>query len=382
MVAMGTTTVSFTPAAMHIEWADGARAEFASIWLRDNRVADRDATSGQRLVDIADIPDSPRIRGARLDSDAVVVEWDGEGAGARFGLNWLREYAPGTSRQPSELSAQTWLDGSALDARRDFAWLPAQILREDARHRFQWMSRLVRRGIAFLSGVPSEALAILDAVAPLGFVIDTNYGRVFDVRSVPQPENLAYSDLGLGLHTDNPYREPVPGFQALHCLVASREGGDNLFADGFALAEHMRTENFEAFAVLARTPVPFLYRSKDAELFAERPLLELSARGEIRAVNYNNRSIAPLALEAEDTVGFYSAYRRFAKLLRETRYQMRTRLDDGDLVVFDNRRILHGRTAFSSARYGRHLQGCYLTRDSVVSETGVLRRRFAKEGPG
>ena len=55
----------------------------------------------------------------------------------------------------------------------------------------------------------------------IGRVLETNYGLTFDVRSLPQPENLAYSDLGLGLHTDNPYREPgarVPGPARTHYL--------------------------------------------------------------------------------------------------------------------------------------------------------------------
>jgi gamma-butyrobetaine dioxygenase len=52
-------------------------------------------------------------------------------------------------------------------------------------------------------------------------------------------------------------------------------------------------------------------------------------------------------------------------------------LQAGTLVVFDNQRILHGRTAFSAARYPRHLRGCYLARDSVYSETALLRRKLA-----
>jgi gamma-butyrobetaine dioxygenase len=191
---------------------------------------------------------------------------------------------------------------------------------------------------------------------------------------VPQPENLAYSDLGLGLHTDNPYREPVPGFQVLHALIASPDGGESLFGDGFAMAEHLRAAAPEDFARLARTPVPFLYRSKDAELYAERPLIQLSCAGGVSAVHYNSRSIAPLRLAAADTRAFYSAYRRFAALLRDPQFHLQLRLRDGDLVVFDNQRTLHGRTAFSSARYPRHLRGCYLTRDSVYSEAALLGR--------
>ena len=97
-----------------------------------------------------------------------------------------------------------------------------------------------RRASRFLSHSPAGDAGILEAMKLIGQVAETNYGLVFDVRSVAQPENLAYSDLGLGLHTDNPYREPVPGFQALHALIVSPDGGESLFADGFALAEHVR----------------------------------------------------------------------------------------------------------------------------------------------
>jgi len=47
--------------------------------------------------------------------------------------------------------------------------------------------------------------------------------------------------------------------------------------------------------------------------------------------------------------------------------------------VFDIQRILHGRTAFTSARHARHLRGCYLTRDSVYSEAALLRRTLEGE---
>ena len=169
----------------------------------------------------------------------------------------------------------------------------------------------------------------------------------------------------------------MPGFQALHALLPSREGGESLFADGFALAEHLRRSAPDAFARLAATAVPFHYHSQDADLYAERPLIQLSARGEVTAVHYNARSIAPLDLPARAAPLFYDAYRQFALLLREARFQLRTRLGSGMLAVFDNQRILHGRTAFSSAKYPRHLRGCYLSRDSVYSETALLRRRLA-----
>jgi len=162
----------------------------------------------------------------------------------------------------------------------------------------------------------------------------------------------------------------------LHTLVAAPDGGDSLFADGFALAGHLQATCPEAFAMLTRTAVPFRYRSDDADLYAERPLIELSCTGAVTAVHYNSRSIGPLRLAADQCQPFYAAYRHFAELLREPRFQLSMRLGNGDLVLFDNQRILHGRTGFASARHPRHLRGCYLTRDSVYSETALLRRRM------
>lgn len=370
--------ISSVPEVLTIEWTDGTQSEFASLWLRDNLREDRDPHSGQRLVDIADLPAEPRIRSAVLADGAVSISWQNEARAAAFEVNWLAAHAPERSA-PREIPRAIWLEGATLDASRDFAWQTPAELRGNPAARFEWLRRLLRDGIAFFSGVPCKEEGILEAVSPIGRVAETNYGRFFDVRSVPQPENLAYSDLGLGLHTDNPYREPVPGFQALHALIASAAGGASLFADGFALAEHLRCSDPAAFALLTRTAVPFLYRSKDAELFAERPLIQLSCRGEVTAVHYNSRSIAPLPIAAGDAPAFYSAYRRLASLLRDPRFHLQYTLRDGDLVVFDNQRILHGRTAFSSTRHARHLRGCYLTRDSVHCEAARLRREFGPE---
>lgn len=366
------------PDMLCVEWSDGTLVEYASIWLRDNLHEDRDPHSGQRLVDIADLPEDPKIRSAAARNGAVAVEWEGEPLESSFELSWLRVQAP---RRRPEFTRRRWLEGARLNAARDFAWATFSAANNERALRAPWLERLLQDGIAFLSDVPSCESGILDAAALAGRVAETNYGQVFDVRSVAQPENLAYSDLGLGLHTDNPYREPVPGFQLLHALIASPDGGESLFADGFAIAEHLRETDAEAFAILTRTPVPFLYRSKDAELYAERPLIQLSCAGELSAVHYNNRSIAPLQLAACQARAFYGAYRRFAALLRDTRFQLQCRLRDADLVAFDNQRILHGRRAFSSGRHPRHLRGCYLTRDSVYNEAALLRREFPTQLP-
>lgn len=370
--ARAITHIGWTPSTLRLEWADGGRVELASIWLRDNLREDRDPQNGQRLVDIADLPAAPRIRHASLRGTAVRIEWEHEAAVASFDLDWLAAQAAAIGGARAAPRPLLWADGGRREATRDFAWAALSLIRRDRNAQASWLRRLVTEGLAFLAEVPTEPGAIVAAMGLIGQVAETNYGLLFDVRTVPEPENLAYSDRGLGLHTDNPYREPVPGFQALHVLLASPDGGESLFADGFALAEHLRQEDPEVFEALAHTPVPFAYRSKNAALIAERPLIQLSCHGEVVAVHYNNRSIQPLPFGSEAAERYYRAYRQFALLLREPRFMLRFMMRAGDLVVFDNQRILHGRTGFASARYPRHLQGCYLTRDSVFSREALL----------
>jgi gamma-butyrobetaine dioxygenase len=305
----------------------------------------------------------------------VQIQWENEARSVSFDVAWLAAHQDISHSDRSPMKA--WVGGS-LNASNDFAWLRFSQAQEPGADRLKWLDRLLTDGMAFLSGVPTSEDAILAAMDFVGRVAETNYGLVFDVRSVAQPENLAYSDLGLGLHTDNPYREPVPGFQALHVLIAAPDGGESLFADGLALAEHLRHDDPPSFAQLTGTPVPFQYRSKDAVLSAERPLIQLSCDGAVTAVHYNNRSVAPLRLALDRTQAFYAAYRKFALLLRDPRFQLKFRMSAGELVVFDNQRILHGRTPFSSAMYPRHLRGCYLTRDSVYSNAELLRRQLAE----
>jgi len=364
-----------TPESLRLEWWNGEQSEFPSLWLRDNCPFERDSQSGQRLIDIADLPIDPKIRSVSKEQGAVVIAWHDEPRAASFDPAWLKANTPGNVRLDKEPRAKTWLEGSKLDAAKDFAWTAFSEWSRNPSARGLWMTRLIHDGIAFLSGVPCVERCALEAAEAMGIVLETNYGRLFDVRFVQQAENLADSDRGLGLHTDNPYRDPVPGFEVLHFLTAAPEGGDSLFADGFAIAESLRQTAPALFDRLARTPVAFAYRSKNAELYSEKPFIQLSPRGEVSSVHYNNRSIAPLRLGSAEILPFYRAYRHFAELLRDARFPIKIKLRGGDLVAFDNHRILHGRTGYCASKHVRHLQGCYLTRDSVLSEAALLIRQ-------
>ena len=368
--------------------ADGYLLRFPAVWLRDNCpcAGCLDPGSGQKLKDITELPDGLAVSSVEDAGDSVVVTYVPDGHRSTFPRAWLARHALDGDRDEGDRRTED--DGRTEDDKE--LWLPAGLasragslpegrwpryLAEPA-DRARVLDAVLRWGFVLLHEVPAEPGLVLEVAASFGFVRETNYGRLFDVRIKPRPGNLAYSSRRILPHTDNPYRDPVPTVQLLHCLRAADDGGDTGLVDGFAAARELRATDRAAFDLIAGTPVPFGYRDKSTELRASQPLIQLSPRGRIRGVRFNNRSARPLRLPYAEVTAFYAAYRRWAELLARPERQLNLRLAPGDCLVFDNTRVLHARTAFSVTG-GRHLQGCYADLDGLASTLAVLRREEA-----
>ena len=232
-------------------------------------------------------------------------------------------------------------------------------------------------GFAILHGTPVAERTVLDIARTFGFVRETNYGELFDVRVESNPNNLAFTRAAITPHTDNPYRDPVPTMQLLHCLSNDVEGGESGLVDGFRAATLLREERPRFFEVLTKTPVTFAWSDETTSLRAERPMIELDPLGRVRGVRFNNRSLQALWLDSESIAEFYDAYRYFAEIIVRPEHMATFRLESGDCVVFDNTRVLHARTAFEETGAGRrHLQGCYADLDGLASTVSVLEREL------
>jgi gamma-butyrobetaine dioxygenase len=378
-----------------LEVAVGERLlRFPAVWLRDNCACAEcmDPGSGQKLKDIIEMPDGLVVAAAEETGESVVVTYGPDRHRSVFSRSWLvghslDAYGDGDGR--TEDQKELWLSadlGWAGGAQPEASWPQGSWPRYLADHadRARCLEAVLRWGFVLLRDVPAEAGLVLEVAASFGFVRETNYGRLFDVRVEPAPGNLAYTSRRILPHTDNPYRDPVPTVQLLHCLRAADGGGDTGLVDGFAGAADLRALDREAFDVLTRTAVPFGYSDSGAELRASLPLIQLSPRGRIRGVRFNNRSTQPLRLPYADVTAFYAAYRRWAELLAQPERQLNLRLAPGDCLIFDNTRILHARTAFSvtGSSQGRHLQGCYADLDGLASTLAVLSRLAGPQDRG
>jgi len=339
-----------------VTWPDGVSREVAARWLFDHGDEARDPVSGQRGHGALSLYGPCAIESAGIEGQALGARFS-SGAWRHIGLARLRE-----ASTPPPISLWPAPDpiAQAPPVRFDDYLGDDQALREV-------LSRVARWGLAVLDGAGADPDAVERAVARFGFIRETNYGRTFDVRIEPQPGNLAYTDQALDLHTDNPYRDPVPTLQLLHAIIADGAGGETLFADGFAHAEALRREAPGAFEVLSRTPARFTFAAKDGSRWScETPVLHLDATGALEAVRLNHRSLdlapgEPAALEA-----WYDAYLAFYRCVHAPGTAYERRLATGEMVIFDNRRIVHGRRSLT-IESPRWLRGCYADYDGLAA---------------
>ncbi|MBC6441274.1 MAG: TauD/TfdA family dioxygenase [Rhodospirillales bacterium] len=354
---------------LDLQWDDGRRDRVFAIWLRDNSPSpEARHANGQKLFDITDLPSDIAIGEVTSEYGALQVRFVPDGHHAAYGLEWLREHAAGQKGSERRL----W-GADLAEAMPVHDW-PATLA--DSASRRAWLVDQRDLGFTLLKNVPTEPGTLLKVVRSFGYVRETNYGPCFEVRTEPQPINLAYTPMGLSCHTDNPYRDPVPGMQFLHCLVSENDGGESVVVDGFQAARLLAEEAPADFALLTGHAVPFRFTSADTHLETRARLISLDDRGDVREVRFNNRSIGTFDLDPGIMPAFYRAYRRFAEVLQRPALEVTFKAGPGDLFIVDNQRVLHGRkTVGGSGR--RHLQGCYADKDSLLSTLRVLERETA-----
>ena len=349
---------------------NGAERPLPALWLRsrNNDPSERDAVTGQRLVNPHLLPDNLEITEARFDGDALHLAFS-DGFRSRFNP---RELLDDVVLHDGCPAPQPWRADPGPSPL--YEW---NALGQDA-VLYQALNDFIRLGFIKIHGTPTEADSILGIARRFGFVRDTNFGPFFEVYTRPGSNDLAYRSVALAPHTDNPYRTPVPGIQLLHCLQNETSGGWSTLADSLAVALQMKREDPEGFALLSRVPVRFAWRDVDSWMVAVKPIVELDGHGEMAGVHYSPRlDDLPLMPDAE-TRHYHRARNRLGTLLQDPQYEMRFKLDPGELIMFDNNRVLHGRTAFDPSEGHRQLQGCYIDRDGPRSLYRVLGRRLAQ----
>ncbi|KAJ7450826.1 hypothetical protein FB451DRAFT_1354541 [Mycena latifolia] len=344
---------------------DALSASFPFVWLRDSCLSPDciHPSTSQKLHRTSDIPldVKPAKGGVTLADGGLHIQW-ADGHKSFYPRDFLHRHSSSERLAAfhGDLMEQPW--GAAEIARRWNLFVPYASLQEPAMLRIA-IDQLCSDGLLFVTGVPTAETGAADCelrklAGTFSHIRETFYGQVWDVVNVRDSRNIAYTNLDLGLHMDLLYFKNPPKYQILHCLRNRVHGGSSLFVDAFHAAAALDPA---AFDVLSTTPL---------------------ARGSrtIEQINYSPPFQAPLPLDTPPE--FYRALAQFAGLLAEPARVFEYTLKEGDAVIFDNRRVLHARTAFSDkegvegeeGEPNRWLKGCYFEADALLDRGRMLRK--------
>ncbi|MEO6125047.1 MAG: TauD/TfdA family dioxygenase [Ilumatobacteraceae bacterium] len=239
------------------------------------------------------------------------------------------------------------------------------------------LTDFLRYGVIVIENLPTEPGSLLLVAERFGYVRDTNFGPVFEVLNIPDSNDLAYRSIALGAHTDNPYRTPPPGIQLLHCLVNETTGGASTLVDGLAVIDQLDREQPNAVELLATTAVRYRFRDETTDIVSVRPIVDRDFDGTVTGLRYSPKLDELPVLPVGEMQRFQAARVRLAQLLDDDEFVLRFTLQAGQLMMFDNSRVLHGRTSFDPNEGNRHLQGCYIDLDGPQATLRMLARQVA-----
>jgi gamma-butyrobetaine dioxygenase len=226
------------------------------------------------------------------------------------------------------------------------------------------------------------------------------YGDIFHVQSVPNANNIAYTTAALPPHQDLTYYESKPFLQLLHCVNHTHVvGGESVLIDALAAAEEFKLLAPDLYEVLTQAEATFLKQRDGGDMVSRKPHIVCSGQ-DVVAVHWSPPFEGPLAIAPELVDDYFVAYSALERMLDNSvppnlptklapeldrmlrdyahEFTWEQDLQPGQILVFNNQRMLHGRRGFrmtdDTPSSGRHLIGCYTNVDETISRYRLLLR--------
>ena len=361
---------------LQVIWDDGKESKFNYMWLRDNCPTAHDKDSRHRMFNILDVSENINPKKYNLNSDGKLeIEWSEGNHVSHYDISWLRENCYTIKNNEEYKSPYQLWDGS-LEKNIDSIYIDHNEIISSEQGLIKWLELLHYKGIAIVYNAPVEKNSAFPVLNRISHTRETFFKTPFEVINIPKPNNSAYTAHALQNHMDLPWFENPPGYQFLHCLVNSAKGGDSSAVDAFAVAEYLKNNDRDTFDTL--TKIPLKFRDKDYTQEAHRSFygtaISLTKDGDYNDVRFSTATMDALDCHPDQMDKVYKAHHRFGNLLHDDRFQIKFRLGPGDIFSFNNRRVLHGRTAFDPNSGHRHLQGYYLDRDEILGRLEYLKK--------
>ncbi len=364
--------------AIKVKWSDGEESNFNFLWLRDNCSTAHDKDSNHRMFNILEVSKDIVPKKYIINKDGkLMIEWSEGNHTSYYEPKWLRENCYTLKNKKKYISPyQLW--DSTLKDKINSIYIDHNEIMESEKGLIRWLELLHYKGIAIVKNSPIQKNSAFPLLNKISHTRETFFKTPFEVINIPKPNNSAYTAHALRNHMDLPWFETPPGYQFLHCLINSAEGGDSSAVDGFAVADYLRKNEKNIFKTLISVPLKFTDKDYTQESIRgfHAPAISLTKDEDYNDIRFSVATMDALDCHPDVMDDVYKAHHRFGNLLHDDRFQINFRLEPGDIFSFNNRRALHGRTSFNPNSGERHLQGYYIDRDEIIGRLKFLKKNL------
>ena len=362
--------------SIQIEWSDGNTSDYNFLWLRDNCPSEIHPTARERTFNLLTVSESIHPKSFTISEDnSLSIKWSEGDHSSNYCYEWLRKncYTLKNSA-PYKTPYQLW--DQSIQNNIEKIQIDCDEIMSSDEGVTKYLEQLHYYGISLVQNAPTSKMSAEDVLKKISHFRETFFETPFEVINIPNPNNSAYTALGLRNHLDLPYFEIPPGYQFLHCLVNEADGGESVALDGFKVASFMQKEFPEYFKILTETHVKFCNRdyTQNTTRIHYSPLITLTKDNDFNIIRFSVAYMSIMDCTPDKMDLFYKAYRKFAELLHDKRFTINFRLKAGDIFSFNNLRVLHGRTEFNPNSGERHLQGYYIDRDEIIGRLNFLKK--------
>ena len=349
----------------------GAKKEIHPFWLRERVNSENflDQKTQQRLFDPTMLKNSSEISKVNISDKFLEVSFK-DGAYAKLVIkNILKEF-----ERDNELYFINKISWKSDFQNNNIYKFNKNFFEEKIM--YESLLDFYKYGFVIFENVPTQDNFIVNFANSIGSIRRTNFGEFFNVKSKPNPNDLAYTSLPLAPHTDNPYRKPVPCIQLLHCIENEVGGGLSTLVDGLAVTEELKKEHPSFFQILTEIKVRFQFVDDNVVLEDWAEMIQLDENKRLKQVRFSPRlDFVPL-MDKEKLELYYAARNKISEMYNSEKFRIEFKLKPGDLLMMDNYRLLHGRTEYNANEGNRFLQGCYIDYDSTEGKLKHLKRKF------
>ena len=371
-----TVTLDAVNRKLRLNWPENQSTEFHYVWLRHHARCP-DGLPNDTSIKIDLVPDDPTslvISDYTITDESLEITWSDNNLRTTHPLSALVAVRyDRSSRKLRKPEPILW----PLDTKSSIPCYPYSDL-DDPASLLEIGLSIRDFGIARINNVPVVPDTVAEVAQRFGVVHRNNYGEVFDVKTNAYMALGSNSGKYLGPHTDESYRHAAPGITFFHCLAPSAGGGGaSILVDGFNAAVRLRNSAPDLFGILTDVPVFFQRRAlPEEDMQSHRRMITLDIDGEVEGIRFTDRTLPPQDLPDHLMEKTYQAIKAFWNIVNADDMKVEYPMESGDLHIFDNQRVLHGRTGFDPGQGERHLQQCSVNRDEFHNTLRTLAARL------